>query len=410
MDNKKKIGNISNIILVIIISILLLLEVCTWMITLIKGNSTINIFGYKPYIVMYEDTKYNLNDGDLTIGKELKNKDEYNNNTGILYKATYKDDKTAVILNNSDYEKIKNNSVSRYEGKINFSLKRLGKFVLFMREIYAVLMIVIILIIAYSSIYYIRKNKKEDLPKEYIRNRKIKDIIVILFIITTYVSIFFIGELKQNAGTQLVDNKNGNNTVENDISNNVDNIVENTIINNNVQNGTTHNNNQNVNTTINNSNIKDSTNNSSNNTVIDSGINVIITEKDKSWTELERLSIFNNEFFKGENKIAPGVYGSYEFKVDNQSKSSIVYNIKMSENNSYKINLKYRIRKNGQYLNDEYVSADNLQILKQQLESYGKDTYIIDWKWFDSDNDTEIGKNAENVKYNLFIKIDGEME
>ena len=279
-----------------------------------------------------------------------------------------------------------------------------------MREIYAVLMIVIILIIAYSSIYYIRKNKKEDLPKEYIRNRKIKDIIVILFIITTYISIFFIGELKQNAGTQLVDNKNGNNTVENDISNNVDNIVENTIINNNVQNSTTHNNNQNVNTTINNSNIKDSTNNSSNNTVIDSGINVIITEKDKSWTELEHLSIFNNEFFKGENKIAPGVYGSYEFKVDNQSKSSIVYNIKMSENNSYKINLKYRVRKNGQYLNDEYVSADNLQILKQQLESYGKDTYIIDLKWFDSDNDTEIGKNAENVKYNLFIKIDGEME
>lgn len=424
--DKRKTYNIINIILSVIFAIIILFEVVVWIITFINDNSTINIYGSKPYIVKYDDSVYGFKYGDLAIAKELKNNSEYVNNTGIVYKTSYKNNNKAVILRQQDFEQIKSNSLSRYEGKYKHSIKKLGKVILFFKELYAVIMTIIIVALICVIIFLLRKNSKEELSKEYIRNRRIKDILIILFITTTYVSIFFIGELVENSGYEIIKDNTNNNLLDNTANNVIENnTIENNTVENNInetiQNGTTNTGKTNINTGKQNGNENNSQNGSQNsgendnnkpneNVPVDTGIDFEVTEKEKTWNQLQELSIFNNKYFNGQNKIAPGVSGSYEFKVHNKSKYNMRYKVKFSENNNYNINLQYKIKRNGQYLNTEYARIQNLNFDSISLNSYGTDVYTIEWKWIDSSNDTEIGNNAENVVYNLMINVTGEKE
>lgn len=396
--DKRKTYNVINIILSVIFAIIILFEVGVWIITFINDNSTINIYGSKPYIVKYDDSVYGFKYGDLAITKVLKNNNEYVNNTGIVYKTSYKNNNKAVILKQQDFEQIKNNSLNRYEGKYKYSIKKLGKVILFFKELYAVIMTTVIVALMCLIIYLLRKNNKEELSKEYIRNRRIKDFLIISFVITTYVSIFFIGELVENSGHEIIKDNMNNNLLDN---------TENNVI----ENNTVDNNTNNIDETNTNKNYGENSNNKSNkNALVDTRIDFEVTEKEKTWDQLQELSIFNNSYFDGKNKIAPGVSGSYEFKVHNRSKYNMRYKVKFSENNNYNINLQYKIKRNGQYLNTEYARAQNLNFDSITLNSYGTDVYTIEWKWIDSSNDTEIGKNAENVVYNLMINVTGEKE
>lgn len=394
MEKEKQKKKISvNLVISIIFAILIIIELIIWTITFVKDNSTLNICGYKPYIVEYDDNIYGLKKGDLAIAKELKNKDDYMYNEAIIYKAKYQNDKTALILRESDYSKIKNNSISRFEGKLKSSKRGLGSLISFFRETYVVLISIIIALLICIIIYFVRLNKKEELSKEYIRDRRIKDISVITFIIVTYISIFFIGRLYENSGIIITDRKE---MVENTIENNVTNVTN--VTNNNIDYNEITNTSNNL------------SNNKSNGNINDDGIEFDVTENDRSWKQLQYLKIFNNNYFNGQNKIAPGLSGSYNFKVKNMSSKRMKYVINFYESNDYNINLKYKLKKNGEYIVSDYVSANNLSSSKQSLGISESDIYTIEWKWVDSDNDTEIGENAENVKYNLAIKVDGEAE
>ena len=57
---KEKVYNIINIIICIVIGIFLFLELFIWIVTFFKDNSTINIFGYKPYIAEYDEEFLNF--------------------------------------------------------------------------------------------------------------------------------------------------------------------------------------------------------------------------------------------------------------------------------------------------------------------------------------------------------------
>ena len=319
--DRRKTYNIINIILSVIFAIIILFEVVVWIITFINDNSTINIYGSRPYIVKYDDSVYGFKYGDLAIAKELKNNNEYVNNTGIVYKTSYKNNNKAVILRQQDFEQIKSNSLSRYEGKYKHSIKKLGKVILFFKELYAVIMTIIIVALICVIIYLLRKNSKEELSKEYIRNRRIKDILIILFITTTYVSIFFIGELVENSGYEIIkDNTNNNlldNTANNVIENNTiqNNTVENDI-NEIVQNGTTNTGKTNINTgKKNESNSGGNDNNKPNQNVpVDTGVDFEVTEKEKTWDQLQELSIFNINILIVKIKLHLGFPGVMNLK------------------------------------------------------------------------------------------------
>ena len=69
--------------------------------------------------------------------------------------------------------------------------------------------------------------------------------------------------------------------------------------------------------------------------------------------------------------------------------------------------MKYKLRKNGTYLIDHYVSASELNITDQLLNIGDKDIFYLEWKWISSDNDTSIGE-VGNANYMLKIDIKAE--
>ena len=123
------------------------------------------------------------------------------------------------------------------------------------------------------------------------------------------------------------------------------------------------------------------------------------------------LKIFENVYYNYQNKIAPGVHGTYDFKVHNDNPVALKYNIKMTEINNCNVNMKYRLKKEGTYIiggNDKWVSADELKTKFYKIAPQKADSYSLDWKWEYEDNidktDTNAGKNAKsNYKLNIAV-------
>lgn len=131
-----------------------------------------------------------------------------------------------------------------------------------------------------------------------------------------------------------------------------------------------------------------------------------ILEGTTNWNELKYLSIFNNSFFHGQAKIAPGVYGSYNFIVENLSDSKMKYDITFDHDNPYKINMKYKLKLNGNYVaGDEsnWITCSEMNQSNRIINGVSKDLYTIEWIWEDAPNDTEIGE-TEGANYILKVK------
>ena len=122
----------------------------------------------------------------------------------------------------------------------------------------------------------------------------------------------------------------------------------------------------------------------------------------------QKLNIFNNLSYNYSNKIAPGVSSIYNFKVYNNGNSNLKYYIEMYENTEYNINMKYRLKRNNDYIignENSWVFASELKSNFLKIESSKYDNYSLEWKWFDDDvNDTVAGKNMTS-EYKLNIRL-----
>lgn len=390
---EKKSIRIMNIILSVLFSIFIVLEIFILISYFTQKVNSINICGGIPYVALYSDESYGFNDGDLIITFDkniLKDKiiKEYGENGKI------------IITTGTDYNLL--NSTKDANKIFSIKIHNLGKFILFIRELYSILVITILISVIYLMIYIFRFKNNEYYTDRYKRIREIKDIVIFIFIVTTYITMFFIGKatyknekksndnikeyverniIDQNTNTQDDNNIKTDNTVNTEDTTNIGNNVNNIITNGNKG------------------------NNSTNDDIIDSDINFIVTENSKSWNQLSSLNIFKDEYSKS-NKIYPGLSGKYEFKVENNSNYEFEYKINMQVLKNADINLKYKIIKNGVYLNNEYMDIDKISIPNYDISSGKIDTYVIDWKWVDNDSvDTEIGKNAEKINYILKILV-----
>jgi hypothetical protein len=135
---------------------------------------------------------------------------------------------------------------------------------------------------------------------------------------------------------------------------------------------------------------------------------IFVDDKNGDYIYQQKLEIFNNPAFEYTNKIAPGVSNSYQFVVHNSSDQNLMYYVEMYEITEYKVNMKYRLKRNGNYVlgdNNHWVSASELKTELTRINKESSDRYTLDWKWFDDDkNDTKAGKYmTEN--YNLNIRF-----
>lgn len=134
---------------------------------------------------------------------------------------------------------------------------------------------------------------------------------------------------------------------------------------------------------------------------------VFVDDVNGDYIYQQNLKIFTNPAFQYTNKIAPGSSNSYYFSVHNSTNQDLKYYISMFEQTEYKVNLKYRLRRNNMYVvGDEntWVSANKVITDYSVINKGATDSYILDWKWFDDDaNDTIAGKNMSS-EYKLNIR------
>ena len=105
--------------------------------------------------------------------------------------------------------------------------------------------------------------------------------------------------------------------------------------------------------------------------------------------------------------VAPESSNTYQFVVKNSTEYKLKYNITFVEDNTYHINMKFKLKKNDTYLVDHYVSYNDLNISDILINSKSNDTYYLEWKWISSNNDTSIGKTPD-AYYGLTIKVEAE--
>jgi len=134
---------------------------------------------------------------------------------------------------------------------------------------------------------------------------------------------------------------------------------------------------------------------------------VFVDDSNGEFIYQQNLKIFTNPAFQYTNKIAPGSANSYYFSVHNSTNQDLKYYINMFEQSEYKVNLKYRLKRNNEYVvgnENTWVSANNVVTDYSVIKKGTTDSYILDWKWFDDDvNDTIAGKNMTS-EYKLNIR------
>ena len=77
------------------------------------------------------------------------------------------------------------------------------------------------------------------------------------------------------------------------------------------------------------------------------------------------------------------------------------------ETNDYSINMKYRLLNGNNYIVSDWSDYTSLNQNDVNLFSGNDDTYYLEWKWFDSSNDTSIGSSGV-ANYKLKINIKAE--
>lgn len=133
---------------------------------------------------------------------------------------------------------------------------------------------------------------------------------------------------------------------------------------------------------------------------------LIVFDNYKIWDNKE-LRIFSNPAYEYKDIIAPGSFNSYAFVIRNNNDFEVIVDIMFEETNEENINMNYKIKNNGNYLigsEDTYERINNKKISQVKLPAKSQKSYILDWKWIDSENDTQIGIKADSI-YKLSIQI-----
>ncbi len=134
--------------------------------------------------------------------------------------------------------------------------------------------------------------------------------------------------------------------------------------------------------------------------------NFIVEDNYTIWSN-KRLRIFSNQAYEYFSKIAPGVSNSYDFVIKNNNDFPVLVDISMKEVNPYSINMEYKLRSENSFLagsSFKYVSVKKLSQKNIYLKAHSSKLYSLDWKWIDSDNDTEIGE-AVDANYKLLVYV-----
>ena len=131
----------------------------------------------------------------------------------------------------------------------------------------------------------------------------------------------------------------------------------------------------------------------------------IIINNDYDIYNLEGENNNNTNIFNGES-ITPGSSGIYHFNVLNNHDEDLNYKLKFKEENTNNISMKYKLKLNGNYLTDDWSYLKDIKFNNKMINTNEFDVYEIEWKWFNSDNDSKVTENS-SYKINIIVDSNG---
>ena len=134
-----------------------------------------------------------------------------------------------------------------------------------------------------------------------------------------------------------------------------------------------------------------------------------VFDDDIIWGISSEINIFEDSLYDNRHLIAPHSTNTYEFIIRNSTGFNVDYDLYFDECNPQNINMKYRLIHDGRYLagsETEWVSFDELNQYANRINHKSEKAYYLEWRWFDSENDTEIGE-MDYADYKLTIKFKG---
>lgn len=122
-----------------------------------------------------------------------------------------------------------------------------------------------------------------------------------------------------------------------------------------------------------------------------------------SFTFDAKVDIFSDPNYGGEKIIYPGREDIYYFYVSNKNDYAITLSINFTDDNEQDINMKYRFRlADAQFNKSPWQKLDEIEISNLTIDPNSRILCALDWKWEDSDRDTQIGENGL-ATYTLII-------
>ena len=122
--------------------------------------------------------------------------------------------------------------------------------------------------------------------------------------------------------------------------------------------------------------------------------------------EVNEINIFSVTTSSREY-VAPYDSGVYEFDVKNTISKNITYDLDLEEENEDRVNIKYKLKKNGNYIIDHWVYYDEVNLKDVKLSAKQTDSFELEWCWVSENNelDTQIGLKKERAQYAVTIKV-----
>lgn len=143
------------------------------------------------------------------------------------------------------------------------------------------------------------------------------------------------------------------------------------------------------------------------NTDPNTDVPVFAEEGEFKWSSTNKLNMFENAAYEMNPIIAPNSSNSYTFIISNNTIYNMEYSLTYIEKNDYRINMKYKLKKNGEYVvgdADTWESYAKLNSIGNYINTKEKDVYILEWKWVESANDTQVGTSLD-ATYSLNMKL-----
>ena len=134
-----------------------------------------------------------------------------------------------------------------------------------------------------------------------------------------------------------------------------------------------------------------------------------VYDDNKVWNSKNELRIFSNPAYEFKSIIAPGSSNVYKYVINNSENFDIIYTISFLETNENLINMKFKLKRNGEYIignETEYADIKEKSLKDLKLKSDSHDIYSLEWKWIDADNDTGVSFDEAKYKLNISIKAE----